>query len=307
MSRTRRAAPPNELSENIEAGSRFSAAGLLLLGVVLGLAGALYYAWVVSPVVFTDASPARLSQAYQEEYIFLVSQSYAANGDWVLAEQRLAVLEDPALDQTIAAMLEKYLREQKTADSIRNLATLAQKVNVQSPVMTIFAPTPLAAVSPTSTFTPTPDFPTPTPTQTRLPTQTPAATFTPFPTDEPTATPRPNYRLLFQETVCLDEPTPRIEVETVDAFLAPEPGIEVIVRWDGGTDRFYTGFKPEQGPGYGDFTMSPGVSYSVVLAAGSPEISGLRTEPCENGVIGGWRLTFQNLILPPSPAETPEP
>jgi hypothetical protein len=117
------------------------------------------------------------------------------------------------------------------------------------------------------------------------------------------------FRLLSQERVCDDDvPSPRIEVVTVDALLEPLAGVEVIVSWDGGSDRFFTGFQPEMGPGYGDFTMSPDVSYSVVLAPGSPTVSGLRVEPCtaaEGGLPGGWRLTFQNLTVNAATA-TPE-
>jgi hypothetical protein len=67
------------------------------------------------------------------------------------------------------------------------------------------------------------------------------------------------------------------------------------VTWEGGSDRFYTGFKPELGAGYGDFRMMPGLSYAITLADGSPEISGLRLEACPSGLDGGWRLTFQNV------------
>ncbi len=92
---------------------------------------------------------------------------------------------------------------------------------------------------------------------------------------------------------------------TQDALLNPLPGIEVLVTWDGGSDHFFTGFKPDMGSGYGDFTMSPDRSYTIGLAEGSPEISGLRIEPCDSGLDGGWQLTFQNLVFR-SP-ETPEP
>jgi hypothetical protein len=103
---------------------------------------------------------------------------------------------------------------------------------------------------------------------------------------------------LGQERVC-DEtaPAPRIEVVVVDAFLEQLPGVEVIVQWNEGEDHFFTGFKPELGMGYGDFQMSPEVSYSVFLVEGSPTVSGLRIEDCEageGGLPGGWRLSFQN-------------
>jgi hypothetical protein len=93
-------------------------------------------------------------------------------------------------------------------------------------------------------------------------------------------------------------------VVTQDALLNELPGVEVLVSWEGGSDHFFTGFKPELGLGYGDFTMDPEVSYTIVLADGSPEISGMRIERCDNGLDGGWLLTFQNLIL--RPTEVPE-
>jgi hypothetical protein len=77
------------------------------------------------------------------------------------------------------------------------------------------------------------------------------------------------------------------------------------VTWEGGEDHFFTGFKPALGVGYGDFEMEPGISYTIQLADGSPEISGLRIEPCEDGADGGWWLTFQNLRV--RLTATPEP
>ncbi|MCA9969168.1 MAG: hypothetical protein KC425_03080, partial [Anaerolineales bacterium] len=125
------------------------------------------------------------------------------------------------------------------------------------------------------------------------------------PTQTATPTPQPDFRLLDQERVCADEPAPRIEVVTFDALLNELPGIEVWVTWQGGEDRFFTGFKPAEGPGYADFTMAPDLSYTVVLAAGSPEVSGLRIEPCAAGQAGGWRLTFQNVRLALTPTAEP--
>ncbi|MCI0394110.1 MAG: hypothetical protein L0332_04535 [Chloroflexi bacterium] len=288
---------------------RLAAASLLLLGLLLGLAGALYYAWVVDPVSYTAASPARLSDQFKAEYILLVSQSYAADGNWALAQRRLAALNDPAIAQTVAVQLDRYLRTGQSAVVVRNLAVLAERLGASGPAVDLFAPTPEPG-----TATPTPEAgnatatPTlfPTPTTTRRPTSTPFPTLTP--TSRPSPTVPPVYRLLSQERVCdPGAPAPRIEVEVVDALLEPLPGVEVLVQWEGGSDHFFTGFRPEQGPGYGDFTMSPDISYSVVIAEGSPTISGLRVENCdeeEGGLAGGWRLTFQNTVVF---QETPTP
>jgi hypothetical protein len=298
MARRRRRRRPPDILEERTLLERVSATSLLLLGLVIGLAGGLYYAWIVAPVVYFDASPARFSQPYKEEYIYLVSQSFAVEGDWTRAQQRLAALDDPDVGQVVATLLEAYLREQKPAEDIENLAQLAQRLGAQGAAVALFAPTPLTGAA-TETPTALPlQLPSATPTQTRQPTQTP------LPTVEATTTPRPSptqrlvYRLLSQRRVCRQaSAAPLIQVITQDALLDLLPGVEVLVSWDGGSDRFYTGFKPERGAGYGDFTMQPDVSYTIRIAEGSPDVSGLRVEPCSSGTEGGWELVFQNLVL----------
>lgn len=298
MRARRRALPEHHFADDTEAaGGRVPATGWLLLGLVLGLAAGLWYAWMIDPIVFVEVSPARFSEQYQAEYIFLVSQSYAVNGDWSRAEQRLAALDDLAIGQTVADLLERYVREQKAAGAIRNLAVMAQRLGAETQAVALFAPTPLHASTPTPTTVPQVS-PSPTVIPTLSPTPTTTPTELPTPTTVISPTPQPNYRLLSQQRLCpADAPAPRIEVVTQDALLNPLPGVEVLVSWEGGADRFFTGFKPSGGPSYGDFMMSPDVSYTVALAEGSEAVSGLRIEPCDNALDGGWRLTFQNLRL----------
>jgi hypothetical protein len=301
---TRRRGQPQPSPNEGQSFNRASAAGLILLGLVVGLVGALYYAWVVSPIVYTAVVPSRLSDTYKLEYLYLVSQSYAADGNWAAAEQRLAYLEDPDLNQTIADLLETYLRQQQDPQVIENLAQMAQQLGVEDKAVALFAPTPAGPLP-----TPTPAEsaePTVMPTDTATPSATPEPSTTPIPSPEPTATTRPNYRLLSQEPYCENgEDVSLLVVETQDALLNQLPGVEVLVTWEGGEDHFFTGFNPEMGMGYGDFEMEPAVSYTVQLDDGSPEISGLRIEPCDSGSDGGWWLTFQNLRLRLTP--TPEP
>jgi hypothetical protein len=296
MSQRRHRETPEPIGER----PSLPALSLIFFGLVLGLAGALYYAWVVDPVVLVDASPARFSPEYKTEYILMVSQSFVVDNDLDRAEQRLALLGDANVAQTVANLLERFVRERRPSAHITSLATLAQKLGVESQAVALFAPTPAGGLvaSPTPT-PPTADEPTPTLAQaTSLPTPTLIPTVIPSPTSQPSATPQPNYRLLNQQRVCDNEPAPRLEVITFDALLEPLAGVEVLVSWEGGSDRFVTGFKPEQGEGYGDFTMTADTTYSVRLADGSPEISGLRVENCDaTDLPGGWRLTFQNLIL----------
>lgn len=290
---------------------RVSAASFVLLGLLLGLTGGLFYAWVLSPVVYTDASPARLNEEHTDEYLFLVSQSYALTGNWEEAQERLAALELEDAPQRVARLFEQSLRQGRPAAQVRNLAFFTQRLGGDSPALSLFGPTPQpppvtptqapVAATATATLLPTPS---PTP----PPTRTPPPTLTPSPTPQPTATPQPDFQLLSQERVCdPDAPAMRIEVFTLDIDEDPLPGVQVIVSWDSGSDRFFTGFRPDVDPAYGDFSMMPDISYSVQLAAGSPTISGLRVEPCSQaagGQPGGWRLTFQNVTEEPTPTPT---
>lgn len=301
MSRRRRtpiAIDPNKpAARQIPFWQRSSAASWLLLGLLIGLAGSLYYTWVVDPVIFVNASPARLTDRYRDDYIILVSQSYAANGDWPLAESRLATLAEPEIAAVIDDLLERSLRQQLPAQTIRHLANLAQQMGVSGQAIAIFAPTPLGSAQPTPTLVaPATSVPNPTvaATDTAVPTSTPTLAPQSLPAASPT--PQPVYRLLNQQPLCAtDGDVTRIEIFIVDAFLNPLPGVEVLVRWQNGADRFFTGLKPEIDTGYGDFEMEPNISYAVQLADGSPEISGLRIEDCANSLLGGWQLTFQNL------------
>ncbi len=216
------------------------------------------------------------------------------------AQTRLTALENPNITQTVTDLLQVYLRQGEPESRVRPLALLADRLGVRDPAVALFV-TPEFQPSPTLSATPepsaTPTLP-PTVTFTPLPSATPSSTWTPQPTITPSPTRLPVYQLLDQERVCERErPAPRIEVVVLDANLQPLPGVEVLVTWDNGADRFFTGFKPELGVGYGDFIMTPELSYGVMLAEGSPLVSGLRVEDCptgEGGQAGGWRLTFQN-------------
>ncbi len=298
--------PPRRRQRPLPFWRRLSSTGWLLLSLVVGLIGGLYYAWVVDPVVFTDASPARFSEQYREEYIILVSQSYAVNDNWPLAQQRLAALDDPEIAQTVNDLLETAVRQNRPAPLLEQLAVVARQLGAEGQAVALFAPTlPATELQPT----PTPAIVT-TPTSTPPPAATPTNTAVPTPTGTATrpatATPQPNYRLTEQTRLCDEEEViSRIEVIVLDAFLNDLPGIEIEVSWQNGSDRFFTGFKPENGRGYADFEMSPDTSYTVRLPDGSPEVSGLRIEECASGFNGGWQLTFQNL-REGSPADSEE-
>ena len=125
----------------------------------------------------------------------------------------------------------------------------------------------------------------------------PRPTDTPTLTRTPTATPGGPFVLLTRKKVCDQKLLkPLITVEAVDAYGQPMAGVLVIITWDNGEERFYTGLKPEKGPGYADFTAVPSVVYTLRLGEGGQPVLDLTVVECQGSggesYWGSWQLRF---------------
>jgi len=189
--------------------------------------------------------------------------------------------------------------------------------------MPTHTPTPLPTATSTATATPTPlptatatATATPTPTYTPAPTQTPtrrvvrtaaptglpqprdtvttAPSPTPQPTHTPTPLPGPRFVLRRQEQGC-DPPGGLLRVWVRDADGEPMPNVELLLRWEGGQERFYTGLKPEIGAGYADSGMEKGIQYQLSVVGWASDVAlGLDASPCaDSGHAASWDVAFQ--------------
>lgn len=213
-------------------------------------------------------TPAAASPTPTVAPLLEIARNFEKNGDLIPARAALAGL---GLDDPIAAVAQLAQQEAAAgnADDARVLAALAAALQI-----TPEAPT---------------DIPTPT---ASLPTSTPA---------EPTATAEPaGFKLVNRERICNRTiGAALLEVFTQDATGAQIGGFEVQVLWNGGSDRFFTGLKPNVGPGYGDFQMEPGVNYRVRLAAWPDVVADdVISEACAtetSSYPGGVRLVFRQV------------
>lgn len=283
----------------------------LLLGLVLGVA----YAWLVSPVQYIDTPPASLRPDFKDQYRALIAFSYSATGDLNRARVRLSLLGDSDSASMLASQAQQAPAEGRSQAEVLSLGQLAVALGATLPattaqtgatatltsqVDTTPSPTslPSSTILPTKTAaTPSTSMPSLTPTPTSTPTQSPLATFTPLPTRTPTATPGSPFVLQDRDFVCdraLAQPL--IQIQVLDAAEQPIPGVEIVVGWDGGQDRFFTGLKPEMGLGYADFLMVPDVDYTLRLTEGGQVVSDLSAAECETAVgeryWGAWSLIF---------------
>lgn len=170
---------------------------LVILGLTVGAVLGLVFGWVVWPVEFVDTSVADLAPEYKDEYIVLVASGYLVDGDVEKAQVRLARLEVPNINQSISALIDRYISEGQNEADIRALAALAHALGVMSPNMVAYLAT-----------------------STPVPTDTPLPTPTPMPTDTPTVTPIPPTETPVPPT---ETPPPQPTDTSVPPTSTPEP------------------------------------------------------------------------------------
>ncbi|HLY26042.1 MAG TPA: hypothetical protein VKQ72_06870 [Aggregatilineales bacterium] len=257
-----------------------------LIGLGAGIAGGLYYAWKVSPVVQMNTAPWQLSPDEQRRYLEVVSLAYAQDHDLKRAVDRLVQLRlgDQTWQNLADAACElarsSFVSTNTGISTVRSMVELAQSQGVQSCasiIMPLYTNTPL----------PTPTISTATPTlippASKTPTPTLGPTFTPS-TAVPlqfTPTPAGNFRLTLSEPFC-DPKTPGvIEVTVQDTDGTGVPGIQIEVSAaDGTKDDFFSGLKLERGTGFADYLMTAGSAYTVILPGLSDRSRSLEANSC---------------------------
>ncbi len=286
----------------------------ILLALLAGLGLGLAYSWFISPVTYVDASPDILRADFKDQYRSVIAASYASTHDLARARARLELLGDADPTGELSAQAQRMLASGELFEIVSPLAQLA--TDLQQGVVSIPATsTAFVAVINTPTletpFTDTTEEANPIDaTQSTQPTFPPTSSFEQTPlapqlstsTARPTVTPIPQpgapFILVKQETVCNPDLQPRLlQFMLTDSRRKQVSGIEIIVTWTEGEDRFFTGFKPELGNGYADFIMQADTTYSVRVAQGGAFVSSISVPTCTdtNGAAysGGLLLTFQ--------------
>jgi len=243
---------------------------IFLLCCAVGIAAGLAFAWLVAPAQPTGATPERLNPADRKLYIQLIADSYAANGDRDAAARRLENL-GAAAETSLVELITRDLNGGRSSRGADNLISLAAGLAIDAPVIDLLGRPPA------------------------IPSATPAVLVEPANTNVPAPSISAEYFELIERTVlCLtDNDVNRIEINIIDSDDEPQPGVAITVFWDGGRDSFFTGFTPDQGPGYADFMMTQGTTYSVAIAEDEVSAAGLETQLCADGRVGGWQLEYR--------------
>ncbi|GAB4526974.1 MAG: hypothetical protein OHK0046_44300 [Anaerolineae bacterium] len=263
----------------------------LILGLMLGIGGGLYWAWVLQPVEEVDTAPWQLDETGLNAYIVAIMLNYAYDGDLNRTIAQLTALRLPGDDpiQSVAEIACElastgYINSNSGIRAVRSMMAFYQgqgRTGCADGLVPPDAQVPTAVVQvvlPTPTLIPPPSK-TPTPPSTIEPT----ATTAPF---NPTQPPQLAFEVLRTQSFCSPDNSGVIEVRVIDFEGQELPGQPVRVRWAGGSSTFFTGLKPERGRGFADFQMEAGLSYTVEMPGlSNPLSSPLEARDCflENG------------------------
>ena len=288
----------------------------LLLALLLGLGLGLAYAWVIAPQGISNTDPHVLRADFKDQYRSAIAAAFAATGNLPRAQARLALLGDSDSVEALNAQAQRMRASNQSFERADQVAALALALKNQTgnnngntidentditPVPTLTtailennedvatATLSLPASDVPIDLTETPDI---------LATQTIVVEASPRPTNTSTPVPGKPFALAGQETVCDPNlPEGLLQIMVLNSNRRQVAGVEIDITWDGGSEGFFTGLKPELGNGYADYVMAPEVIYSIQLARGSDVARGISAPTCQsqNGetFLGGIKLTFQ--------------
>lgn len=95
------------------------------LALILGLVGGLVYGWVISPVEYVDTTPDTLREDFRVDYVLMVAEAYAIDGDLDQAGYQMAILGSDRPSKLVAYALAYAQKNNYSPDEQELLHRLA--------------------------------------------------------------------------------------------------------------------------------------------------------------------------------------
>lgn len=265
----------------------------VIIGLLIGLAGGLSYAWLIDPVQYVDSYPPQMAPPYRRDWIHMTAFAYGHQANLRRAKIRLMHLPDTEVRKELGRALDVAVAEGQSSPVLQRMAGLAQHFGVDSPTVRIYTGAGESVEIPTVNPTSIASEPTPTPATLDPPTPSPVP-----PTMTPTPVFTPTYVISNVFRTCA--PRPRIALSVTHEVSATIRGreervtrgisnVETWLLWSDGADRAITGLRPRQGSGYVDFDVEPGLRYNLYLEepTGVP-LTVLEIQMCDARGSDGW-------------------
>lgn len=283
---------------------RYISWSALLIGVILGTTGGVFFAWNIAPTQEFDTEPWQLVRSDQTHYVAAIAINHAYDSNLARTIDRLLQLRPEAdpfqyvADAACDLARSGYVSSNDGLNAVRAMMRLYQSQGRTGCADALISPaqdalsTEEVLIAATPTLQPPPSkTPTPQITLQRTPT-------TQAQVIAPTEIPQSTFRLARLDPPFCDSDFPGlIEVFVRNTAGNAMPGQPVRVQWDEGESIFFTGMKPERGLDYADFEMEAGKGYIVDMPGLSdPSPQPLVAEPCTDASgeasIQSYRLVF---------------
>ncbi len=111
-----------------------------LIAIAVGVAGGLFYGWVVSPLEYVDISPQNLRVDYKSDFVLMVAETYQVDHDLGQAVRRLALIDSSAPTAIVAKALDYALQHGYAAQDLALIQSLGEALSTWNPNLEI--PTP---------------------------------------------------------------------------------------------------------------------------------------------------------------------
>lgn len=115
-------------------------AARFLVGLVLGIGLGLLYGWVIRPVEYVNTTPDSLRADYRADYVLMVAEGYAGDGDLALAQVRLAALGPQPPSQLVVDAIGYGIDHDFARADLEMLNRLAIALRALSPTAEIGSP-----------------------------------------------------------------------------------------------------------------------------------------------------------------------
>ena len=269
--------------------SRLTWLRVILIGVGLlsGLAAGLVYTWKLNPVVQTNVAPWQLDANGQTEWVIALSLAWATDHDLVRAADRLNELHwgdqtfQRVADTACQLIQSSYAQSEAGLTAIRNMAALAQgqgKTGCALNWLTALGTSALPTALPTTVISASATLPPP---ATKTPVATDGPTLTLNAPIAPSGTPTTgDFKAVRTEPYCASSAPGLVEVYVQELGGKGIPGLAISASATSGTDHFFTGLETEHDPGYADFHMHAGQSYTFTVEGSKISSSTLIAAPC---------------------------
>ena len=112
----------------------------LIVGLVIGIGLALFYAWVLIPVEIDNSTPGALESQFRDDYILLIAETYSVDQDLDVANARLDTLQLSKPTEHVTELAERMIVTGANRNEIRRLVGLAFVLDAVSPPMEPYLP-----------------------------------------------------------------------------------------------------------------------------------------------------------------------